>query len=98
MLWLVIQIVLYFLTTILFMKISIKFGWSKALWTALERNINIKNHIAFYIISLFIFSVIVLSFCSIIGMNYRSVSYRIVTLIVFALGCAFMPPLAKISK
>jgi len=75
------------------MIISIKVGWSRALWTALERNIKIKHTIAFYILLFIIFDVIVQSFCGIIGVNYRSVNF-----IVVALGFAFMPPLAKISK
>ncbi|MGK0469078.1 hypothetical protein [Clostridium sp.] len=91
--WLVIRFVLSFLTIPLFMIISIKFGWSRALWTALERNIKIKHTIAFYILLFIIFNVIVQSFCGIIGVNYRSIHF-----IVLALGFAFMPPLAKISK
>jgi hypothetical protein len=75
------------------MIISIKFGWSRALWTALERNIKIKHTIAFYILLFIIFNVIAQSFCRIIGVNYRSVNF-----IMVALGFAFMPPLAKISK
>lgn len=98
MLWLVIKFVLSSLTIISFMKLSIKFGWSKALWTTLKRNFKIKNTLTFYLISLCIFSVIVQYFCHIIGMNSRSVSYRIITLIIYSLGCAFMPVLAKISE
>ncbi|MBZ9689351.1 hypothetical protein G9F72_023935 [Clostridium estertheticum] len=93
MLWLVIRFMLYFLTIPLLMIISIKFGWSRALWSALERNIKIKHTIAFNIILFIIFDVIVISFCGIIGVNYRSVNF-----IVIALGFAFMQPLAKISK
>ena len=93
MLWLVIRFVLCFLTIPLFMIISIKFGWSRALWIALERNIKIKHTTAFYIILFIIFNVIVQSFCRIIGVNYRSVNF-----IVIALGFAFMPPLAKIFR
>ncbi len=93
MLWLVIRFVIWFLTIPLFMIISIKFGWSRALWTVLETNIKIKHTIAFYIILFIIFDVIVQSFFGIIGVNYRSVNF-----ILVALGFAFMPPLAKISK
>jgi ABC-type polysaccharide/polyol phosphate export permease len=75
------------------MTISIKFGWSRALWIVLERNFKIKHTIAFYFILLIIFGVIVQYFCRIIGVNYRDAN-----LILLPLGFAFMPPLAKISK
>ena len=93
MLWLIIQSILSILTAFLLILMSIKFGWSKALWTALERRFKIKHTIVFYMFLFIIFDVIMQSFCGIIGINYRSVNF-----IVLPFGFAFMPPLAKISK
>lgn len=96
--WLVLECIISCLITISLMKISIKFGWSKALWSALEKKIKIKNPLTFYIISFVIFMIIVQSFCHFIGMNSRSVSYRSIRSIVYALGFAFLPTLAEISQ
>jgi len=93
---LIIDLVINFFIGILFIKVSLKFGWNKRLWRYLQRHKKIKNDIVFYLVYVFIIILIVPFLCRSIGIDHKSISYKIINSITFSLCLSCMPRLPEL--
>ena len=95
---LIIDLAINFLICILVVKISLKLEWNKRLWSQIQRNNKIKDKMGLYVIAVFIITLLVLVICRAIGLGNKSIGYRIINSIRWALVISFIPGLPKLFE
>lgn len=83
------QILGMIISGILFMPISIKFGWSKKLWAFLNRKINKKYNTVFWLVFVCTFNILIEMFLESMGAAHSD----IISGFVLGFSLVFMPNL-----